>query len=239
MKLKNKLLYCIQLSVCVSVLTSLSPARASLIFSEYIEGSSYNKALEIFNSGSAIDFDSDLYSIEIYTNGSNTVSRTINLSGSIATNATFVVVNNRADSALTDVSDLLDGSLNFNGDDAIILKQNSSVVDSIGQIGVDPGTGWGRGATSTFDATLRRSSAILVGDIDPLDGFDPALEWAGFAIDDFSGLGAHTYTSASSSPRVSSRVPEPATLLLLLLGITVLFYSRNKSQRHCFETVAN
>ena len=39
-------------------------------------------------------------------------------------------------------------------------------VDSIGQIGVDPGTEWGTGLTSTADNTLRRKPAVEAGDTD-------------------------------------------------------------------------
>ena len=66
------------------------------------------------------------------------------------------------------------------------------VVDSIGQVGVDPGTEWGTGLTSTADNTLRRKADITAGDTNPTDAFDPALEWDGFATDTFDGLGSHT-----------------------------------------------
>ena len=33
---------------------------------------------------------------------------------------------------------------------------------------------------------------MAAGDTDPSDAFDPATQWAGFAVDTFDGLGAHT-----------------------------------------------
>ena len=66
------------------------------------------------------------------------------------------------------------------------------MLDSIGQVGVDPGTEWGAGVTSTADNTLRRLPSVTAGDTDPSDAFDPAAQWAGFAVDTFDGLGAHT-----------------------------------------------
>jgi hypothetical protein len=65
------------------------------------------------------------------------------------------------------------------------------VIDSIGQQGVDPGTEWGTGLTSTMDNTLRRKPTIEAGDTNPTDAFDPAAEWDGFANDTFDGLGGH------------------------------------------------
>ena len=56
-----------------------------------------------------------------------------------------------------------------------------AVVDSIGQVGFDPGTEWGSGLTSTADNTLRRAAGVCVGDTDPSNAFDPAAEWIGFA----------------------------------------------------------
>ena len=80
----------------------------------------------------------------------------------------------------------------FNGNDAVLLRRNGVVVDSIGQRGFDPGTQWGTGLASTMDNTLRRKSSIEAGDTNDTDAFDPALEWDGFAIDTFDGLGSHT-----------------------------------------------
>ena len=73
-----------------------------------------------------------------------------------------------------------------------MLAKGESVVDSIGQVGFDPGTEWGSGLTSTADNTLRRAAGVCVGDTDPSNAFDPAVEWVGFATDTFDGLGSHT-----------------------------------------------
>jgi hypothetical protein len=85
-------------------------------------------------------------------------------------------------------------ALGFNGDDALVLLRDGTIVDVFGQIGVDPGSSWGSGATVTANATLRRKSAVLAGDAVGTDAFDPAAEWEGFPVDTFSGLGAHTFS---------------------------------------------
>ena len=81
------------------------------------------------------------------------------------------------------------GVMGFNGDDAITLECNGSVLDSIGQTGFDPGTEWGTGLTSTADNTLRRTCGITHGDPLAADVFDPAATFRGFATDTFDGIG--------------------------------------------------
>ena len=67
------------------------------------------------------------------------------------------------------------------------------MLDSIGQVGVDPGTEWGTGLTSTADNTLRRKPAIDRRRHRPGSTRSTRpIEWDGFATDTFDGLGAHT-----------------------------------------------
>ncbi|WP_455209492.1 lamin tail domain-containing protein [Kaarinaea lacus] len=200
--------------------------NATLIFSEYVEGSSYNKALEIFNTGNTVDFDSDGYAIEIYTNGSTSASYSLNLAGLLNSHATFVIGNNRASAGILSVANQLSGSLNFNGDDAITLVHNGVIVDRIGQIGMDPGAEWGTDLTSTQDNTLRRRADILLGDIDAAASFDPALQWTGFAQDSFDGLGQHLVSVSPMLENPPVSVPAPASLLLLLVGLLGLVLTR-------------
>ena len=82
--------------------------------------------------------------------------------------------------------------MNFNGDDAVVLRKGTTVLDVIGRIGEDPGTQWGTGLTTTLDHTLRRKSTIQTGDTNGADVFDPAMEWDGFAINTFNGLGCYS-----------------------------------------------
>ena len=66
-------------------------------------------------------------------------------------------------------------------------------LEAVGQIGVDPGTEWGTGATSTADNTIRRIATVSAGDPDGSNPFDPAAEWEGFALNTLDGIGAHTF----------------------------------------------
>jgi uncharacterized protein len=164
-----------------------------LFFSEYIEGSSNNKALEIYNgTGAAVNLGTDGYNVQMFFNGSASAGLTINLTGTVANGDVYVIAQSLASATILAQADQTNGSGWFNGDDAVVLRKGTTVVDSLGQIGIDPGSEWGTGLASTADNTLRRMNTICGGDTNATDAFDPSIEWNGFATDAFDGLGAHT-----------------------------------------------
>ena len=176
-----------------------SAAPTDLFFSEYIEGSGFNKALEIYNgTGAPVDLGAGNYVLQLHTNGSAVVSQSVSLTGVIANGDVFVIANSGANAAILAQADVTNNTvINHNGDDAFVLRKGGpagAVVDSIGQQGVDPGTEWGSGLASTADNTLRRKSTVCQGDTNPLDAYDPAPEWDGFAVDTFNGFGSHIAT---------------------------------------------
>ncbi len=163
---------------------------AELFFSEYIEGSSNNKALEIFNgTGAAVNLATAGYSVQMFFNGNAAAGLTINLTGTVAAGDVYVVAHSSANAAILGQADQTNGSGWFNGNDAVVLLKNGVIIDVIGQIGFNPGTEWGTGDTSTADNTLRRKAGVTQGDANGSDVFDPAGEWDGFARDTFDGLG--------------------------------------------------
>ena len=167
---------------------------ADILISEYVEGSSNNKAIELYNpTDSVIDLAADNYTIELYSNGASSPSQTLNLTGTIASKEVFVITRSNADAAIQAVADIsnADSVINFNGDDAIVIRKNSTIVDVIGQIGFDPGSEWGSGDTSTQNNTIRRKVSVTTGDTNPDDAFEPSVEWDGFAQDSFDGLGSY------------------------------------------------
>ncbi|MEU0549412.1 lamin tail domain-containing protein [Micromonospora sp. NPDC005979] len=172
--------------------SAASAAPPDLFISEYVEGSSNNKAIELFNgTGAPVDLTAGGYQLQLYFNGSTTAT-TIALTGTVAAGDAFVFASASAGAAILAQADQTTGASLFNGDDAIVLRRGTTVLDSIGQVGVDPGTEWGTGTTSTADNTLRRLPSVTAGDTDPSDAFDPAAQWAGFPVDTFDGLGSHS-----------------------------------------------
>ncbi|MEL7328597.1 MAG: lamin tail domain-containing protein, partial [Cyanobacteria bacterium J06559_1] len=141
-------------------------ALNSSIITEYIEGSSNNKAIELYN-GTGADIDLSTYTLAFYFNGNTSPGTTIALSGTLASGDTYVIADDGADQAILDVTDLVSTASFFNGDDAILLLEGSNVVDSLGQVGVDPGSEWGTGDVSTQNNTLRRNATVMAGDDNP------------------------------------------------------------------------
>ncbi len=181
-------------------------APTDVFMSEYLEGSANNKAIELYNgTASAIDLGTGAYQLEFYFNGSATAGTTIGLTGTVAAGDVYVVADDNADAAVLAQADLISTLSFFSGDDAVVLRRGGSggtVIDSLGQIGVDPGSEWSGSGIGTQDETLRRKSAVCVGDTNPSNSFNPATEWDSFAIDTFAGLGSHTATCSGGTPTV-------------------------------------
>ena len=172
-----------------------------LFISEYVEGSSLNKAVEIYNgTGAAVDLGLGDYKLEIYFNGSSSAGTTVDLTGVVADGDVFVVADDGADAAILAQTDQTSTSSFFNGDDAVVLRKGAAIIDSLGQVGFDPGSEWGSGLVSTQDNTIRRKNSICAGDPVENDAFDPATEWDGFASNTFDGLGLHSATCNGEPP---------------------------------------
>ena len=188
-------------------------ASGDLFISEYVEGSSNNKAIEVYNPGTtAVDLAAAGYKLQQYSNGSATVSLTINLTGTVAGGDVFVFSHALANAAILAQADQSANLGLFNGNDAVALVKGTEIVDVIGQIGVDPGSQWGTGLASTMDNTLRRNANIVQGDTNGSDPFDPAVEWTGFANDTFDGLGWHLTPPDPDPGPVADCAATPVTI---------------------------
>ena len=182
---------------------------ADLFFSEYVEGSSQNKALEVYNPTNAT-IDLSNYTIERYSNGTtnSSLGGVTNLTGMVASGDAFVLTNGETDMtstfgycdpALLALGDMAEpnGSyptpMHMNGDDAMVLTNNGVIIDVIGKIGEDPGTAWSddSGAWWTANHTLIRKNTVLYGDNNGLDLFNPSLEWDSLVVGSWNNLGTH------------------------------------------------
>lgn len=182
---------------------AVSSNATDLFISEYIEGSSNNKAIEIYNgTGSSVDLSG--YELHHYNNGSSTASYTLSLSGTLANNDVFVIENSNS-TIFGSVVDLSTNNtvMTFNGNDAIVLykKSTTSNVDIFGRIGEDPGAAWTSGSHSTVDKTLVRKSTVSGGvTTNPSSGFPTlATEWDLYTKDVQTYLGSHTFTGGTSA----------------------------------------
>ena len=207
--------------VAVAVALALSPQlHAELLISEYVEGSSNNKAVELANLGSdAVDLSQ--YKLQMFFNGNTTAATTINLTGTLAPGAVYVIANSNSVAALKDKAQLLNSSSWYNGDDALVLSKGDQVIDSFGQVGFDPGSAWNSGGVSTLDKSLRRTASVTRGDSITSDLFDPSLQYEQFAQDDFSDIGSYK-GSGSGTPEepvyVHGQCGDPTTLISAIQG---------------------
>jgi hypothetical protein len=197
------------------------PTPTELFFSEYVEGSSFVKALEMANfTGADIDLGAGDYEILIYSNGSLTPNFTIDLTGNVGDGDVFVIAHSNAGSAVLAAADAIFNNILFNGDDAVALTMGGVLIDVIGEVGFDPGGQWGSGLVSTANNTLRRKDLVFGGDLDGSDLFNPFVEWLGYPQDTIDGLGFHAIRT--------EQVPEPATLALFSFGLAGLGFMRRR-----------
>ena len=127
------------------VTSGSSAAPTELFISEYIEGSSNNKALEIYNgTGAAVNLAAGGYDVQMFFNGSATAGPHDQLTGTVADGDVYVRRPVGANATILAQADQTNGAGWFNGDDAVVLREGAARSStSIGQVGVDPGTEWG------------------------------------------------------------------------------------------------
>ncbi len=185
----------------------MAEGPSQLIFSEYIEGSSNNKALEIFNPGEDI-VSLDNYQIAQSVNGGGWEYYHIFPPGnSLQPGDVWVIVNEQVDPALYDTTQA-DEVLGYpsvvthNGDDArgliYISDTDTVLIDVIGDPDVDPGSGWDVAGvnSATANHTLVRKSYILQGNTNWTEsaGSDSiSSEWLVYDTNFMDSLGTHTY----------------------------------------------
>lgn len=162
-----------------------------LFISEYIEGSSFNKGIEIANfTGTSVNLSN--YSLRKQTNGSGSWS-TLNLSGTLANGQVYVIVNNSATSAMKNAADLSTTNqvLSFNGNDPVALFKGSTLIDIVGTY---------NGGRSNFakNTTLVRKTSVT----EPNATYTTS-EWTQYGSDTFTYFGQ---ASASRTTRTKVEI---------------------------------
>ena len=158
-----------------------TPTGSELYISEYVEGSSNNKYLELYNPTEQT-IDLSQYALDLNTNGGSNWSNDgsgfknyTELSGTLAAKSTIVYKNANAeiyDGEATECS-----AVNFNGNDPIGLFKNGKLIDIVGTFN-------GGSADFAKDVTLRRKASANA----PSTTYNPN-DWDELSKDDISGLG--------------------------------------------------
>ncbi len=170
-----------------------------LFFSEYVEGSSSNKAIEIFNgTGATVDLSN--YTIKLGSNGA-AWGNTLTPTGTLAHGEVYVIANADANASILGASDVTSTVTFYNGDDALALFHGETQIDAIGVYQVDPGTAWSVAgiANATVEHTLIRKPSVIRGNLDFIAGAGTTTEdseWIVQAQDYSTDLGMHTFGSA-------------------------------------------
>jgi hypothetical protein len=136
---------------------------SDLFISEYYEGASNNKAIEIFNGTSAPINLTD-YKIKINANGGTSWGTAITLgSGTLAVGQTYVLANSSSNETIKALANGTSGSLTHNGNDAIGLFKNDVLIDIFGIFNNNVSTGWPLvvdGPVVTVDNAITRNSDV-------------------------------------------------------------------------------
>ncbi len=197
-----------------STTSFLTLGGSDLIISEYVEGGGSNRGLELYNpTGAQVDLSE--YSIKVYLNGNATASTSTSLAGILDDGNTFVISHPSASFLAS--ADLTSTNMAFNGDDAVALFHNTTMIDLIGKIGCDPGTAWTATAgLTTVAKTLVRKPVYCTGiRTNPSATCGTAAfstlstEWTAYGAGTYAYLGSHT--SNCGGVDISSVTLSPAT----------------------------
>ncbi len=200
--------------VSLLVLGGVQQAMAQGLFiSEYNEpvGSSGNrKVIEVFNnSGADVDLTTTVVKLLKGTNGGAYSSDVTLGPGTLCNGDTYVIANGTGDNSGNPYPDVdqvePSGVFFYNGDDPLALEVDGTIVDVIGVIGPDPGSGWDVAGVSggTANNTMRRKASVTMGNTDwaASAGTDAASsEWEVLASNTFDDFGFPEATCAGNEP---------------------------------------
>ena len=199
---------------------------ADLFFSEYVEGSSNNKAIEIFNgTGAAVDLSQ--YSVKLGSNGGAwSATNSVTLSGTLANNDVFVIANSAANATILGIADLTHTVTYFNGDDALGLFHGETQIDAIGVYMTDPGTAWDVAGTvgATLNHTLIRKPNVTSGNLDWVVSAGTTIdnsEWLVNAQDFIDNLGQHTFNPNTAQQAATPTMNPPAGVYNSPINVTL------------------
>ena len=181
-----------------------------LYFSEYIEPNGGNeKAFEIYN-GTGADVDLSAYMVRVSHNGlgfgNDGNAYDLPLTGTLVNEEVYVIYNNGATNAMITTQGDLEvvfGDTNggrvasYNGNDALGLFKNGTLIDLIGDPDDDSGAeSWSVAGVmgGSKDHTLLRKGTITTGNTDPLGSFGTDAsdsEWTVLDENTFDNLGSH------------------------------------------------
>lgn len=166
-------------------------AQAQLMFSQYVDGSSNRKGLEIYNpDGTTVNLAD--YEIQQFNNGGTAKTATFRLQGSLTSKQKFLLGRSELQAELGSKVNQV-AALSFNGDDAVVLVYKGIPVDRFGRIGERPEAGWGTAVSSLGNSFKRIETQNPALSIDATAAFDLDRSWSAWTNrNDFSNLSGST-----------------------------------------------
>ena len=228
-------------TVSSSIMAQTPVDFTGLFFSEYGEGSSSNKYLEIYNgTGDVVSLD-DVVILGNYNGNPWSETFTFQSGATIAVGDVYVVASSDADPAIIALADEVHAYADpwyitaFNGDDvralATVNGDETTIIDIIGTLDTDgdgvsgeggdddPGNGWDVAGIEdgTQNHTLVRNLSVVQG-----NGGDWASsagttennsEWHVFAQNTWDYLGSHPHEMSAADPSIDIVSPEDGSTL--------------------------
>ena len=143
-------------------------------FEQYAEGKGSDKMLVISGELGTSQYPC---TVEMYSNGGTTPWRRFPLPDTFPEEGTISLCT--ATMVYASCSHEMTGSV-FNGNDALVIRCEATLMDSFGRVGEDPGVAW----IGTMNAQVRSEGQHLVRcgsgserDTDPSDYFDVSAHW--------------------------------------------------------------
>jgi hypothetical protein len=212
-----------------TIIFSVAAATGDLIISEYVEGSSSNRAIELYNvSGESVDLSA--FTIKQSYSGDGwgirgttpMIAYVLPLTGTLAAGEVYVIAHADASTEILAEADITfsyseeQGARvpSFTGDDAIGLFKYDALVDQVGFELESEGVGpWNVGDTTaaTQDNTLMRKYGTTAGNTNWASSAGTTnanSEWIIYASDDISNLGSPS-VAINAAPVISDITLNP------------------------------
>ena len=194
---------------CEMTTNNGSSGDIDIFFSEYIEGSSNNKVLEIANfTGAAVNMS--IYTLKLSSNGNASWSTTYAFpSNTVINNGDVYVIANGGSVVCTSEYDNLNNAItSFNGNDAIGLFKNDVLIDILGDF--NSSTDYAQNTTLVRKPEVDR----------PTTTFD-INEWNSFGSNNCDDLGVHNQTLSNTEFTFNSIKIYPNPINGNILNISV------------------
>lgn len=187
----------------------IASSQVSIMFSEYVEGSSFNKYLEIYNP-TLLPVNLDEYAYVFCWNGCDSLQWEYQISFDSAfvlqPNQTYILAHHNSDSIILSAANQTTNLLSNGNDVAAIFNiVTNSVIDIIGEFSsTAPTNGWtvDNLLNATKDHTLIRKNDVCsgnFGDWNLSNGSISSSEWIIDSLDNFQNIQSHNSVCNVSS----------------------------------------